>query len=88
MKKKAPMKKMPKSITAEELDRRFDSGESIMEYLDMDTATYRVNVDFPAWSVTELDRESNRLGVSRQALIKLWIIERLDLLGKSRKKVG
>ncbi len=87
MKKKAPTKKMPKSITAEELDRRFDNGESIMEYLDMDNATFRVNVDFPAWSVSELDRESNRLGVSRQALIKLWIVERLDLLAKSRKKV-
>lgn len=38
----------------------------------------RVNVDFPTWVVEGLDREAERLGVTRQALIKLWIAERLD----------
>ncbi|RYE74107.1 MAG: hypothetical protein EOP19_28300 [Hyphomicrobiales bacterium] len=37
----------------------------------------RVNVDFPTWVVEGLDREARRLGVTRQALIKLWIAERL-----------
>lgn len=37
----------------------------------------RVNVDFPAWVVSGLDREAERLGVTRQALIKVWIAERL-----------
>lgn len=88
MKKKKPTKQAPKPITAEELDDRFDAGQSIMEYADLDTAVFRVNVDFPAWTVAELDRESTRLGVSRQSLIKIWITERLDQLAKERKKAG
>lgn len=71
-------------ITAEEFDRRFDDGEDITEFLDLSSArrpgleAKRVNVDFPAWVVTSLDREAQRLGVTRQALIKLWIAERLE----------
>lgn len=38
----------------------------------------RVNVDFPAWMVSSLDAEASRLGVTRQAVIKTWIAERLD----------
>ena len=37
-----------------------------------------VNVDFPAWVVEALGREARRLGVTRQALVKLWIAERLE----------
>ena len=86
MKKRKLTKQGPKLITAEELDQRFDAGESIMEYADLDTAVFRVNVDFPAWTVSELDRESTRLGVSRQTLIKIWITDRLDQIAKERKK--
>lgn len=73
-----------KTITAEEFDRRFDEGESIVEYLDLTTLrrpgqeAKRVNVDFPAWVVNGLDTEARRLGVTRQALIKIWIAERLE----------
>jgi len=72
-----------KTITAEEFDRRFDDGEAIGEFVDWSTARRpglelkRVNVDFPAWVVTGLDREARRLGVTRQSLIKMWIAERL-----------
>ncbi|OKH23560.1 CopG family transcriptional regulator [Hydrococcus rivularis NIES-593] len=38
----------------------------------------RVNVDFPVWMIDALDREANRLGVSRQSIIKVWIAERLE----------
>ena len=71
------------TITAEEFDRRFDDGEDIGEFVDWSTARRpglelkRVNVDFPAWVVTGLDREARRLGVTRQSLIKMWIAERL-----------
>ena len=73
-----------KSITAEEFDRRFDDGEEVGEFVDWSTARRpglelkRVNVDFPAWVVTGLDREARRLGVTRQSLIKMWIAERLS----------
>jgi hypothetical protein len=72
-----------KTISAAELDRKFDDGEDIDEYIDWSSARRpnlelkRVNVDFPAWVVTGLDREARRLGVTRQSLIKIWIAERL-----------
>jgi metal-responsive CopG/Arc/MetJ family transcriptional regulator len=33
----------------------------------------RVNVDFPVWMVKEMDEKARRLGISRQALVKVWI---------------
>lgn len=72
-----------RTITAEELDKKFDDGEDISEYMDWSKATRpnlelkRVNVDFPQWVVNGLDREAERLGVTRQSLIKIWIAERL-----------
>jgi len=37
-----------------------------------------VNVDFPQWVVDALDREANRIGITRQSLIKMWTVERLE----------
>ena len=71
-------------MTAEELDKILDDGkEDILPYLDLSKAVRpghqakRVNVDFPAWMITKLDFEADRLGVPRQSLIKVWIAERL-----------
>jgi len=71
-------------MKAEDFDKRFDEGaEDIIEALDLKTArrvnqaSRRVNVDFPAWVVESLDRESARIGVTRQSIIKVWLVERL-----------
>ena len=60
------------------LDTLFDDGHGVLQYADLDQSVFRVNVDFPAWSVKALDLEANRRGITRQALIKFWIIEKLD----------
>jgi len=71
-------------MKATEFDEHFDAGEDVTEFLDLNTAhrpgltARRVNVDFPEWMVQLLDREARRLGVTRQALIKLWVADRLD----------
>ena len=80
MKKKKRMKadSKKKLIKSEDLDRKFDEGASIMEHADLDAGLFRVNVDFPAWTVSALDKEATRLGISRQVLIKVWIAERID----------
>ena len=71
------------TITTEQFDEMFDNGEDISAYVDWSKArrpnqeARRVNVDFPAWMVAGLDREANRLGVTRQSLIKMWIAEKL-----------
>ena len=70
-------------MKASEFDRKFDAGEDISGDVDWskarrpNLAPRRVNVDFPAWVVEALDREAGRLGVTRQALVKLWIADRL-----------
>jgi hypothetical protein len=70
-------------MKAKSLDKKFDSGEDIVKYLDLQKATRpgqdqrRVNVDFPEWMVDSLDKEARRLGVTRQAVIKVWIAEKL-----------
>jgi hypothetical protein len=38
----------------------------------------RVNVDFPEWMIEKLDWQSRLIGVSRQALVKLWVSERIQ----------
>ena len=80
------MKDKKKKITTAALDEKFDRGENITEHMDLSHAVKRVNVDFPAWSIGELDKEADRLGIARQALIKLWVIEKLDQLPKGREK--
>jgi hypothetical protein len=60
-----------------EFDRKFDESEDVSEHVDWSKArrpneeTKRVNVDFPKWVVEGLDKQVRRLGVTRQALIKL-----------------
>lgn len=75
-------------MKATEFDSKFDqSEESITPYLDLEQATRpkqrqkRVNVDFPLWMVEALDKEAQRLGVTRQSVIKFWISERLASQG-------
>jgi hypothetical protein len=43
--------------------------------------TLRVNVDFPKHFLVKLDRQAELRGVSRQALIKTWLYERLHFAG-------
>jgi len=74
-------------MKAEEFDEKFDAGEDIITYLDMNTIRRpgyeerRVNVDFPTWMIEALDREAARIGVTRQSIIKVWIAERLEQHG-------
>ncbi|MGA8448421.1 MAG: CopG family transcriptional regulator [Roseiarcus sp.] len=71
-------------MKARNFDEKFDSGADVSGDVDWTKARRpnlelkRVNVDFPAWVIEALDREARRLGVTRQALVKLWIAERLE----------
>lgn len=70
-------------MKAKEFDEKFEAGEDLTDDLDFSKARRvnltpkRVNIDFPAWVVDELDREANRLGITRQSLVKVWIAEKL-----------
>jgi hypothetical protein len=70
-------------MKAEDFDEKFELGEDLTNDLDFSKARRvnqvlkRVNIDFPTWVVEELDKEANRLGITRQALVKVWIAEKL-----------
>jgi hypothetical protein len=77
-------------MKAKKFDEKFDAGvEDIVNDLDLSTlkrpnqGQRRVNVDFPEWMVASLDREAARLGVTRQSIIKVWLAERLESLGRA-----
>jgi hypothetical protein len=70
-------------MKAKKFDRDFAAGRSVLRALDLAKARRpgheqrRVNVDFPTWMIEQLDREADRLGVTRQSIIKVWLAERL-----------
>ena len=72
-------------MKATDFDKKFDEDDSdIIDDLDVATARRvnleqkRINVDFPSWVVESLDREAARIGVTRQSIIKVWLVERLN----------
>ncbi len=77
-----------KTIAAKDLDEKFDRGEDVSEYFDLDKAIRRINVDFPEWMLKVLDEESDRLGINRQALIKVWIGDRIEQVAQKKKSAG
>jgi hypothetical protein len=78
--------KSKKKATAAELDAKHDRGEDISGHVDWANATKPIQLDLPAWVIKKLDQEADRRGIARQALIKGWIVDRLDALSEPDKK--
>lgn len=82
-------------MKASKLDKIFDENqEDILDYFDtskvkmINEEMKRVNIDFPAWMVQSLDKEAQHIGISRQAIIKMWLADKLrDLNFKSKAAV-
>ena len=72
-----------KALSAARLDEMHDAGEDLRAHLDLERASrpgrevQRVNVDFPVDLLHAIDREAKRIGVSRQAFIKLRLADTL-----------
>lgn len=65
-------------MKASEFHKLFDEGECVIPYAEMDKAyrpnkMKRINIDFPAWMVESIDNEAQKIGITRQSLIKVWI---------------
>lgn len=81
-------------MKALELDKKFDENkEDVLEYFDtskikmINEEPKRVNIDFPSWMVDSLDKEAKHIGVSRQAVIKMWLAERLQGLNSKAASI-
>ena len=48
----------------------------------------RVNVDLPVWMIGTLDREAERVGVTRQSIVKIWLAERIQAEQTAVKAAG
>jgi hypothetical protein len=82
MKKKQRTSKT-RGLSAAELDAMHDAGIDLSAHMDLAKATrpgravQRVNVDFPVDLLREIDQEARRLGVTRQAFIKVRLADSL-----------
>lgn len=81
-----------RTITVEEFDRLFDEGsDEIEQFIDRSKSrmvypnAQRVNVDFPPMMVHDLDAVATARGVTRQALIKMWLADKLDEYRRERR---
>lgn len=70
-------------ISADRIAEMAEQGQDISPHFTnrftvVKPAVQRVNVDFTAPMLTELDREAETLNISRQAVIKTMLREALD----------
>ena len=70
-------------LSPAELDAMHDAGTDLSTHMDRTNASrssravQRVNVDFPVDLLREIDQEARRLGVTRQAFIKVRLADAL-----------
>ncbi len=89
MRRTRKTKKVP---TAESIARLADRGKDVSRYFTnrgrMMQPIQRVNVDFTASMLQELDQAASDLNVSRQAVIKTFIRQALDQRHFAQKARG
>lgn len=85
-------RKKPKPVSAESIARLADRGKDVSRFFTnsgkMIPPVQRVNVDFSAGMLNELDAAAQELNISRQAVIKTLLRQGLDrhYLAKSRAR--
>ncbi len=75
-----------KTVAAEQIAQLADSGEDVSRFFTgsgrmmppIQASVQRVNVDFAAPMLSELDNAAKELNISRQALIKTLVRQALD----------
>jgi hypothetical protein len=77
-----PTRESKKAPSAESIARMADRGEDVSRFFTnrgkMIRPIQRVNVDFTASMLRELDQAAAELNVSRQAVIKAFVRQALD----------
>jgi len=70
----------------ENQEREFWENNDTLDYFDTSKVkmvrfpNLKKSIDFPFWMIKSLDKEAKHVGVSRQAVIKMWLAERLQEL--------
>lgn len=67
--------------TAAEMDKSLEDADLFAEFARKGVLKKphlkKINLDLPEWIIRQIDRVAQKLGVSRQPLLKIWIHERL-----------
>lgn len=81
------MRKAFDTLTAEQIDKKFDDGEDVLEYFDLENPQVnapmrsveqkRVTLTMPEWMIQGLDKQAADLAISRNAVINTYLAERL-----------
>ena len=81
------MRKAFDTFTAEQIDKKFDDGEDVLEYFDLENPQVnapmrsveqkRVTLTMPEWMIQGLDKQAADLAISRNAVINTYLAERL-----------
>jgi hypothetical protein len=79
------------TITANELEKKFDNGEDVSEYMDFSKVQKltillkqqsdeyeEVKISFPKKFIQVIDEKVKDIGVNREAFIKMLIAQRLN----------
>jgi len=71
-----------KKIKASDFDAAFEEGD-VSDYLDLKSAklhhpVQRISIDFPKNILKAVDMEAAKIGVTRTALIKMWVADHLS----------
>lgn len=73
------------------LDTMFDEGVDMTDFIiesetrfpGQDETPRKINISMPEWMISELDSTAKHLAVTRQAVINMWISERLAAESKA-----
>ena len=76
---------MSDTFKAADIDSKFDDGQDVTSYFDMthpviedgSTKTRKVNLTLPEWMVERLDATAKNLAISRNAVVNVWLAERI-----------
>ncbi|WP_307737931.1 type II toxin-antitoxin system BrnA family antitoxin [uncultured Varibaculum sp.] len=81
------MSKTSDTLTAEQIDKKFDDGEDVLEYFDLENPQVnaplrsveqkRVTLTMPNWMIQGLDKQAADLAISRNAVINTYLAEKL-----------
>lgn len=81
------MSKTFDTLTAEAIDKKFDDGEDVLEYFDLENPQVntplrsieqkRVTLTMPEWMIQGLDKQAADLAISRNAVINTYLAEKL-----------
>ena len=78
-------------MKTKDFDKAFDEGSDLIDQVIQWDKKYRpeleaksLHLDFPTWMINEIDKEAAKLEVPRSLIIKMWMKEKIESLGRTQ----